>query len=67
MKRSRKITALFFSMLAIAGISTTKLDAQCTMTTSEGVNGQCIYSDVLYNYICLERVNNTHCFINGGC
>ena len=60
------MTAIVFSLIAVAGLSVPKLDAQCTQTTAEGVNGRCVLPDDLNDYICLEDLNKPHCFISGG-
>lgn len=51
-------------LLMVMLVSANYVNADCTLTSSDGTDVRCFLQDG--EYVCLERAEDTHCFTSSG-
>jgi hypothetical protein len=57
-----KIGVLGFSIVGCFFVNISNINADCTLTSTNGTDGRCFSQDG--EYICLERAEDQHCFVS---
>ena len=57
-----KLGILSLSLIGAFFVNVSEVEADCTLTTAAGTDGRCFTKDG--EYVCLERDEDTHCFVS---